>query len=337
MIDSHSFYFQKFRNFLKKSAKKFPGHRLKICFCIPASPTDGFYSQIAMFRLALDRLGEVYKQANIMVTIGGSDVGTLPKRWKPYLKKNVKLHWVGSELYQKYGDFAQGNARFLQDYSAYDVVIFCDADTLPLKPIDDLLIRIQNYHEVMGVIAHYTFPHSPGENVEEIWRMLASQFVEKPIEFSFRHTLVSDTNFPEFPNSPFYVNFGFVVMTPEIIRTICDTYLKIRPNLIPILKNPRFTGQIALTLSLLAHDIPTNALGLRYNFPNDIIAEKLHAEEMKDIRIMHYLRTDKFNRQRIFANKDSFEKFLLLELDGSNKIFQNYIKKLTSGKYPFSF
>ena len=138
MIDSHSFYFQKFRNFLKKSAKKFPGHRLKICFCIPASPTDGFYSQIAMFRLALDRLGEVYKQANIMVTIGGSDVGTLPKRWKPYLKKNVKLHWVGSELYQKYGDFAQGNARFLQDYSAYDVVIFCDADTLPLKPIDKI-------------------------------------------------------------------------------------------------------------------------------------------------------------------------------------------------------
>jgi len=326
---------RKFKDLLWKALRMFPATLPKICFSIPASPTNGFYSQIAMFRLALDSLGGIYKRAHIIIMLGGAEIMSLPEKWKPHFGNTVKPNWVDSELFQKYGDFAQGNARFLYDYDAYDIVVFCDADTLLIKQIDDLFIRLQKSPAVIGTIAHYTFPHAPGENVDQTWRKLAKQFTGKSIELNYRHTLVSDTNHSEFPNSPFYVNFGFVASTPRIIKTIRDTFLSIRSSIIPLMENPRFTGQVAFTLSLLAHDIPTYAVGLRYNFPNDAVADKLRPKELKDIRLIHYLRTDKFDRQTIFAAEHAFKDFLSLNLNGSNKIFQRHIRKLTNGRYPF--
>jgi hypothetical protein len=74
---------------------------------------------------------------------------------------------------------------------------------------------------------------------------------------------------------------------------------------------------------------------MSYNFPNDPVADKLYPQELNSISVLHYLRTDKFDRQKIFVSKKNFEKFLSLRLTGSNKIFQEFVKYLTGGKYPF--
>jgi hypothetical protein len=98
---------------------------------------------------------------------------------------------------------------------------------------------------------------------------------------------------------------------------------------------PVFSGQIALTLALAAHDVATRAVGLRYNFPNDRRADRLHPEELLDVRLIHYLRTEQFDRQEIFATERAFHRFLSLQLDGSDRVFQLYIRKLTKDVYPF--
>jgi hypothetical protein len=124
-------------------------------------------------------------------------------------------------------------------------------------------------------------------------------------------------------------------MTSGMIKTIRDTYFSIRPQIAPLLKYPEFAGQIALTLSILRQDIPTNTLGLRFNFPNDPIADSLHPKELEDVRLIHYLRTDQFDRQIIFTDKNTFKDFLSKPLHGSNKVFQEHVRKLTNGVYPF--
>lgn len=315
-----------------------PVTQSKICFHIPASPTDNFYSQIAMFRLALDALGGIYKEAHIILTLGDNEFSPLPDRWRPYFGDSVKLNWVDPQSYRKYQYNAQADARLGYDHGEYDVVIFCDADTLLIRPVDELLFMVRQSPAVMGVIAHYPFPLNAEDNVKQVWMELARQFAGKPIDFKYRYTLVSPDDLSEFASCPFYVNFGFVLITPKIIKTIVNTYLSIRPEiaLLKILKQPYFSGQIALTLALLAHDIPTYDLGLRYNFPNDTAADGLHPRELEDVCLIHYLRTDQFDRQTIFISEDAFNDFLSLKLNGSNKVFQDHIRKLTNGRYPFN-
>ena len=286
-----------------------------------------------MFRLALNALGGIYKQAHIIITLGDEKITPLPNKWEPYFGNTVKLNWVAPELYKQHSYFAQADARWKYDHDEYNFIVFCDADTLLIRPFDGLLIKMWQSPTAMGVIAHYPFPHH--ENNKQIWFELAKKFTGKPIEFNYRNTLIPYSNESEYADSPFYINFGFLLMTSRIIKTMRDTYVTMRPRIGPLIKKPFFAGQIALTLSLLAHDIPTHALGLRYNFPNDVLADSLHPKELADIRLLHYLRTDIFDRQTIFTNENAFMDFLSLKLSGSNKVFQDHIRKLTNGKYPF--
>jgi len=310
----------------------------KICFSIPASPNDNFYSQIAMFRLALDSLGGIYKGASIIVVLSDEDVSYISNRWASYFGDTTRFIWAAPQIRQR-GDYiyAQNIARWEYDYDDYDIVIFCDADTLLVDTVDDLLAKMQQTQAVMGTIAHYPFFRIVDDGSYQIWNKLANRYIGKSLDFEFRYTLVSDDTSFELAKSPFYLNYGFVVLSPKIIRTIANTYLSIRSKLASDagLEFPIFASQIALTLSLAAHDIPNRAIGLRYNFPNDSMADRLHQKELEDVRLIHYLRTDIFDRQLIFIDESNFNDFLSLELNGSNKVFQEHVRKLTKGRYPF--
>src|SRR5262249_31067187 len=60
-----------------------------------------------------------------------------------------------------------------------------------------------------------------------------------------------------------------------------------------------------------------------------------HPEECANIVLFHYFSDDSFNRRRVFTTADRFNKFLALDLSGSNKIFQDHVRNLTQGAYPF--
>ena len=74
---------------------------------------------------------------------------------------------------------------------------------------------------------------------------------------------------------------------------------------------------------------------MRFNFPNDPIADELYPYELENVILIHYLRTNLFNRHRIFADLIDFRQFIRAPLIGSNKIFQSYVLHLTDGTYPF--
>src|SRR5690606_8851788 len=94
--------------------------------------------------------------------------------------------------------------------------------------------------------------------------------------------------------------------------------------------------QVCIPLAVEDAKLSTCALPMRYNYPNDKIADSLYPEELEKIIVMHYLRTGKFDRHSIFSDEESFNQCLGLELSGSDRIFQEFVAGLTSGEYPFS-
>ena len=66
-----------------------------------------------------------------------------------------------------------------------------------------------------------------------------------------------------------------------------------------------------------------------------MLTKEMYPLELNEVIVMHYLRLSLFDRHKIFADKVHFDEFMILELAGSNLVFQNYIRKLTNGKYPF--
>ena len=131
------------------------------------------------------------------------------------------------------------------------------------------------------------------------------------------------------------MNFGLVVVPRSLVDPIGEQFRALRPLVAPRLRSPDFAGQVALTLAVHSNDVPRLAMELRYNFPNDRRAEVLHADDVADLRVIHYLRTDRFDRQRIFGSADAFDAFLGLPLEGSEAVFQARVLALTDGVYPF--
>ena len=59
---------------------------MKVEFAIAGSPNDAFFSQMAMFRLALSDLGGTYKAARVICVFGDSEVQPIPERWREAFK-----------------------------------------------------------------------------------------------------------------------------------------------------------------------------------------------------------------------------------------------------------
>jgi len=156
-----------------------------------------------------------------------------------------------------------------------------------------------------------------------------------PLEFSFSHTLMPPEAPAELRLTPFYVNGGVVFFSRKAFAGVAAEYLPIRPRLMSRMADGDFAGQAAVTLAIAASGARTAPLPMRYNFPNDPIAEQLYPAELASALIFHYLRTDAFDRQQIFASPEGYAKFLSLPLSGSNRVFQQHVRRVIGAAYPF--
>jgi hypothetical protein len=74
---------------------------------------------------------------------------------------------------------------------------------------------------------------------------------------------------------------------------------------------------------------------MRYNFPNDPVAERMYPRELEQVVVFHYLRTAEFDRHLIFQTADHYERFLSLPVHGANRRFREAVKKIVGDVYPF--
>jgi hypothetical protein len=80
-------------------------------FLLCGSPNDAFYSQIAFFRLSLDRLGEQSRAARVVAVFGAVECPPLPERWAPYFER-IEVYYVSGETFRRKQLFAASDRRF---------------------------------------------------------------------------------------------------------------------------------------------------------------------------------------------------------------------------------
>ena len=301
-----------------------------VAILIPASPVPAFFSQIAAFSLALKNLRWSRWRPSLHVVMGGEVDHRALQKWLPYLD-DVAITLVPRRQCMLEGIWAQYDGVFREMPRDADVMLRMDADILPIGEFEEVLDRVAETGCIAGAIEHFPFSTSVGLARSENWQALARDLIGAPLDLAFRYTLLPD---PEWP-APFYVNFGAVYFAGTVWREFCELYLRFRPQLVDRLGEPYFAGQVAFALAVAKMDVPIWALPMRYNFPNDGRAVSLHPDELSRISILHYLRTSRYDRHRIFTNSVEYSRFLAMSLDGVDLIFQQAVSRIVGSQFPF--
>ena len=325
-----------------------------VAILVAASPTPAFFSQIAVLARALQQLRWHRWRYSLHVYVGGVHESDALDAWVPHLR-DVHVRWSSISSFARDGDWAQSDDVFRNPPADADVFLALDADTLPVDAFESVLDRVLETNTVAGVIAHYPtvlpfsfnqatgavsfLPPSPGwpaTSVRDAWQRLALGIWNGPLEFLFSHTLMGADVPITLREAPFYLNFGVVFFPKPVFAKIAPTYVDMRHRLMDRLPLPDFSGQVALTLAIASSGANTWALPMRYNLPNDPVAERMYPQELEHVAIFHYLRTAVFDRHLIFLNQEHYQQFLSLQARGVNRRFQEAIRRIVGDVYPFA-
>ncbi len=263
--------------------------------------------------MALDRLGDPYRAARLVAVFGDSKKVSIPSRWLPYFEQ-IDVEWADCGEFERMSYDAQGYRRMEVMRQEADLVVLCDADCVILRPFGPELLDPTVRDAIAGVIAHFHFPWENGIDAATDWRTTSRAILGRDVPLLHRYSLAEAGP----ANCPFYVNYGFVAGRPATIKRLHEIAVPMEERVGAMVRN-RFAGQISLALATVELGLETVALPMRYNFPNDPIAERKYPDEVDRICMLHYLRTENFDRRAIFASREKFESFLNLILTGSNR------------------
>jgi len=320
-----------------------------VAFLIAASPTDAFYSQVAALSARLRALAWANWQPSVHLFVGGDRRADTVQAWQEYLE-GVKVSWTPDAQFAQDGDWAQSDDVF-RAVPEGDVLVALDADMFPISSIESMLDRVFDTGAVAGVVAHYPTvldfefdtasnafllrPDGRRESLRDAWVRLAHGLTDVSLDFGYVHTLMGAEDPPEYRLTPFYVNFGVVAFPREAFEAVAPRYLAMRQRVMARMDKTDFSGQVALTLAIADARVPTWDLPMRYNFPNDPIAEAKYPHELERVAIVHYLRTVEFDRHRVFASADAYAAFLTQPLSGVSRVFRDAVIATFGTRYPF--
>lgn len=301
-----------------------------VCFSIPASPTDGFFGQIALFSKALKVQTWERWTPRVRAIFGEKPDPELLSKWLPKLQ-DVDLLFLDPKHQANEGYFAQGDERFFSVPSNTDVLVLADADTIILGPIETMLDDVLEKTAVAGVIAHWSFPTEGRHALEKDWQNLACELTGSKLSFPYRYSMAGDKLED---CAPFYVNFGFVAIAAAVLPKLRDCYLPLRQALVKRLDNKYFSAQVGFALAVCSLNLPHISLPFRYNYPNDPAVDALHQTELSEVRVMHYLRTSHFDRSTIASDQAAYQSMMEADLKGSNAVFRDHLISILGPEGP---
>jgi hypothetical protein len=304
----------------------------KLAILIAGSPTAAFYSQVAAIAAAMRALPWSRWEPATYLYLGGDVDQAELERWRAHLG-DVALSMVAPTRFAREGDWAQSDDVFNLAPRDADVLLAMDADVLPVGPLEEIVDVVADGDVVAGTLAHGAFPGTPSP--AEDWDRVAHGLVTDALAFDYEYTLVRYPQ-PRDNRIPFYVNFGVVLFSRSAFEQLVPSLLSLRPAVASRMRDDDFSAQVALALAIAETRVRALPLPMRFNFPNDPLAETLYPEELESVRAIHYLRTDRFDRHGIFASSDAFAQFLELPLEGANRLLQDAVRALFGEGYPFA-
>jgi hypothetical protein len=280
-------------------------------FRIPISPTAGFYSEVRLFAVSLARLGPPYASARILVSVGDcADLDRVRSENEWSARYPVEWRIVPHDLFCELRYIATGNHRYSEPAAA-DVVILCDADTCPVARFDDLLAMLSGGPKAAGLQAHFApFTGSAAENEAKWEKLLASTGLAG--QLLTRRYSMDPTG--AMGRAPPYFNYGFVALNRVAFEAVSPLALGYVRQAMTVLGDCfdlfGFSDQAGLALAIAAAGVATLALGHAHNCANDDLVFTTGLASEDEIKVIHYLRGDEFDRRTFLADPVAFCDFL---------------------------
>jgi hypothetical protein len=297
---------------------------MKLEVRVPISPTDYFFRRVQFLHRSLRACGGATGQADLVVSVGADIEPFDIAETQPWSRDQVKWRWVDRDAFRRDSFHATGLDRFKATSNA-DIVLFADADVIFVAGVDDLLEALGHRPAIAGVIAHV--PPKKDLDWDRLFNDAQIPLPQDGYQYSGWRLMCHE---PAQRIVPAYYNFGAVFIPGNWVSTLGYIY----ERTISLAENADlgyYKGQIALTLALYRLGRRRFALELRYNFPNDPLFDAAYPEDLRDIRILHYLRTKIVSRDRDFASIEALKALVARQdLVGSNEVLRATIKKLAT-------
>src|SRR5262249_11708380 len=291
---------------------------------IPISATPDFFLRIHFLAASLRRLEARIGSFILVVCVGGDVEPVDLYEGQPWSKSYpIAWRWVDREKFRRDSYWETSRAIFRQPVLGR-IVICADADVIFVRGFLPLLRELEAEPAVAGVIAHA--PPIRGPELAQFWSRLSQGYgvPEPPAihEYTGWSFMTSDRM------TPVYYNFG-MVMVPGRLMEALGVEIEPADNFVRSTLESFFRFQIALTLAIQKLNLPTRALPLRYNFPNDPKFDRKYSEELEQVRILHYLRCEIVHREKDFADLSGVEALIARkDLQGSNEVLRKTLELL---------
>jgi hypothetical protein len=294
---------------------------------VPISPTPDFFRRVHFMAASLRRLGGALAEATIVVVVGGDEEAADLYEIEPWSRNYpIIWRWADREAFRRDSYWETSREVFRQPGRAR-FIMCVDADVIFIRDFSELVTSLEQTPAVVGVIAHAS-PFYDGVPTEK-WQRLAEAYGVPAPDFAHEHTGWGFMGtHGEFRWTPAYFNFGMVVAPIDMMDKISADISK-ADQIVTDNLDTFFRFQIALTLVMQKYQLPAQALPLRYNFPNDPGFDNKYPEELRDVRVLHYLRCEIVHRERDFASLDKVEALARRsDLKGSNEVLRQCVEKL---------
>jgi hypothetical protein len=286
---------------------------MKLELRLAISPSPHFYSTVRLAALSLRSLGSPYDTARIVVSVGDyADLDTV--RAANAWSEDFPIEWrtVSHDLFRKYSYLATSNDRFLAPSEA-DVILICDSDVCLINRIDELIDRVgrDGRRRVAGLQAHFSpFSRNAADNDAEWRRFFAGAGVAAP-PLSKRY---SGDSADVMGRAPPYLNGGIFVFSRAAFTAAAplnERYSHIAHHL---MNGGFFSGQASFCLLTVAAELEVDIVSFAYNCSNDelpfLAPDEYRIGSVADIRVIHYLRTDQFDRRTFLAEPSAYDAFM---------------------------
>jgi len=292
---------------------------------VPISPRPYFFRQVECLYRSAKSCGGLTGQVRMVVSVGEDMEPYDIAATMPWSDENVVWRWVAREDFRRLHYHGTGLDRFKYDSDA-SVVAFLDADTLFVNGVDDLLASLAVTPAIAGVMAHIPpFPDHSADTWETLFHRLGRRLPPDLHQHTGWGTMMHR---PDRQFAPVYYNFGAVFISSGLLPALSGIF----PQALDMAEQADvgyYRSQVALTLGIYELDLPRITLSPRYNFPNDPLFEFAYPGDLRDLRILHYLRLDEVQRDAIWETPEATAEFIRRSgLRPSNQMLQRTVAKL---------
>jgi hypothetical protein len=297
---------------------------------LPVAPRPGFYSNVRLAALSLARLGEPYSSALITVSVGdyaNLDEIRAANKWS----ENFPVVWrcVSRAVCDAEGPGWAVHRDKFETGARANIVLMCDADVCAISRFDELLDALEGERPLIaGMNAHYSpFVGFAPEMNDAEWRRLLDGcgLTHVPLRYCY-----SGISRAEGGSCPAYFNNGFVAFNRRAFQQLHEHVHPWTRRAFAFLRvNKFFAAQVGLAMAIAQQGVEVVGLGPAYNCPSSDEMLGRGLTRVEEIKIIHYLRTEEFDRHTFLCEPTAFAAFANARfMSAVNEHFRRHVLSL---------